>query len=280
MYPQGETADGPLDSLDPDHFTSLDRGPRNRDTMTHLPRSHSRCSLAPVVQTSASDRVVAAAGLELHVRCDGERIAGAPMVVLEAGAGNSANTWRDVFGPIAQFARVCALRPAGARRQPACAAATRSIGHYANVACAACRDGRAAALRHGRPFVGRTDRQTLCDAVSDGSRRAGADRFVARGAGEAVRRGCAAGGRRKTSSPSPSGAAPREIADLETMGAELSKDPWHANLPLVVLTRTPPPPTNRDERLNVWQELQRELGHSLTASRAHRRREERPLHPE
>jgi pimeloyl-ACP methyl ester carboxylesterase len=28
---------------------------------------------------------------------------------------------------------------------------------------------------------------------------------------------------------------------------------------LVVLTRTAPPATNQDERLNVWQELQREL---------------------
>ena len=59
-------------------------------------------------QTSAVDRVVDASGVKLHVQCDGARKMGMPMVVLEAGAGNSAKTWNDVFAPIAQFTRVCA----------------------------------------------------------------------------------------------------------------------------------------------------------------------------
>jgi pimeloyl-ACP methyl ester carboxylesterase len=54
------------------------------------------------------DRSVDAAGVTLHIVCAGERRPRQPMVILEAGAGNTAATWRDVFAPVAQFARVCA----------------------------------------------------------------------------------------------------------------------------------------------------------------------------
>ena len=47
-------------------------------------------------------------GVTLHLQGDGGRQPGAPLVVLEAGAGNSAKTWNNVFNPIAQFVRVCA----------------------------------------------------------------------------------------------------------------------------------------------------------------------------
>jgi pimeloyl-ACP methyl ester carboxylesterase len=57
------------------------------------------------------------------------------------------------------------------------------------------------------------------------------------------------------SAPAP----PRELADLAAMGAELSKNPWHANVPLVVLTRTPPADPAADPRMVIWQELQSEL---------------------
>ncbi|MGH9143433.1 MAG: alpha/beta fold hydrolase, partial [Vicinamibacterales bacterium] len=60
------------------------------------------------VQAPASDRLIEVGGLTLHVRCAGARLAAAPMVILEAGAGNSADTWKDVWAPIAGFARVCA----------------------------------------------------------------------------------------------------------------------------------------------------------------------------
>ena len=54
------------------------------------------------------DRSVDAAGVTLHIVCAGERQPRQPMVILEAGAGNTAATWRDVFAPLAQLARVCA----------------------------------------------------------------------------------------------------------------------------------------------------------------------------
>src|SRR3954470_13384901 len=74
----------------------------------------------PRLQSSATDRMLTASGLQLHMRCEGNREAGAPLVLLEAGAGNSANTWRDVFSSIAGFARVCAYdRPGLGSSEPA-----------------------------------------------------------------------------------------------------------------------------------------------------------------
>ena len=65
-------------------------------------------ALLALAAAGTTDRLVDAGEVKLHIQCAGERQAGAPVVVLEAGAGNSANTWRDVVDPIAQFARVCA----------------------------------------------------------------------------------------------------------------------------------------------------------------------------
>src|SRR5471032_2666017 len=56
----------------------------------------------------ANIRMIDAGGVKLHMLCDGTREPGAPLVLLEAGAGNSGKTWGDVFAPIARFARVCA----------------------------------------------------------------------------------------------------------------------------------------------------------------------------
>ena len=215
--------------------------------------------MTPPVQASASDRVVAATGLNLHVRCEGERTSGAPMVVLEAGAGNSANTWRDVFGPIAQFVRVCAYdRPGLGSSDPApqprapldiittLHALLVSAGERPPYMMAGHSWGgeivRLYATRYAAEVVG----LVLIDSSHEDQVR----RFAA------VTPPVAPGNVERPSAP---GAVPPEQADLETMGAELSKNRWHANMPLVVLTRTPPPAANQDARLNVWQELQRDL---------------------
>lgn len=55
-----------------------------------------------------TDRQIAVSGTIMHVRCGGTRAAGAPLVVLEAGALNTADTWKDVQPAVAAFSRVCA----------------------------------------------------------------------------------------------------------------------------------------------------------------------------
>lgn len=89
-----------------------------------LERQADRSSLWPVRVTAAfallvlaaagpsaqtlTDRRIDAGGTTLRIRCGGQRAAGAPMVVLEAGALNTLDTWRDVHAPIAGITRTCA----------------------------------------------------------------------------------------------------------------------------------------------------------------------------
>src|SRR5947207_174146 len=54
------------------------------------------------------DRWISVSGITLHIRCGGERRSKAPMVLLEAGAGTSTDTWSYVHTPIAEFARAFA----------------------------------------------------------------------------------------------------------------------------------------------------------------------------
>lgn len=67
-------------------------------------------SLAAVDAASQTlvDRHVVVDGTTIRFRCGGERRPGTPLVVLEAGAFNTVDTWRDVQAPITAFARACA----------------------------------------------------------------------------------------------------------------------------------------------------------------------------
>lgn len=58
----------------------------------------------------APGQLVDVEGRRLHVRCEG---AGAPTVVLEAGAANGSLSWYEVQPEIAKFTRVCAYDRAG-----------------------------------------------------------------------------------------------------------------------------------------------------------------------
>ncbi len=80
-------------------------------------------SLVAASSTSAqtlTDRRIDAGGTTLRLRCGGQRAAGGPMVVLEAGALNTLDTWRAVHAPIAGITRTCAHdRPGRGESGPA-----------------------------------------------------------------------------------------------------------------------------------------------------------------
>ena len=208
-------------------------------------------------QDSAVDRLVEADGLTLHMRCDGARSMGAPLVVLEAGAGNGLKTWDDVFTSIARFARVCAYdrpglggsSPAPQPRRPTDIVATLhallgAAGERPPYVMAGHSWGGEIVRLYAMRFSSEVAGLVLIDSSHEDQVR----RFAAVPGGPA---------------PPPSGAAPatppREQVDLVAMGEELSRTPWRANLPLVVLTRTPPADPPADPRLMIWQELQNEL---------------------
>ena len=54
------------------------------------------------------DRTVRVGAEVVRIRCDGPRRGSAPVVVLEAGPGNGADSWNRVFPALAEFSRVCA----------------------------------------------------------------------------------------------------------------------------------------------------------------------------
>ena len=207
-----------------------------------------------------SDRLVDAAGVTLHIRCDGERAAGAPTVVLEAGAGNNANTWRDVFAPIAQFARVCAYDRQGLGTSERTAAPQSGVEAVATLHALLQTAGERppfvmAGHSYGgmlvRLYASRYPSEVAGLVLVDSSHEEQSKRFAALPA-------------------PPPGVVPQPVIperiDFAGTSAELAKAPWRANIPLVVLSRglwfkTPPatPDPQADARLAIWQELHREL---------------------
>jgi pimeloyl-ACP methyl ester carboxylesterase len=215
-------------------------------------------TVAPV-QTPASDRLLEATGVKLHIQCEGDRKPGVPLVLLEAGAGNSAKTWRDVFGPIAQFARVCAYDRPGLGTSAQTPQPRRPMDIIATL------HALLAAAREPAPYVmvghswgGEIVRLYAMHYPTDVVGLV----LIDSSHEDQVRRFAAVtpvpppgnGGRFGVTPP----VAP-EQADLLAMGAELSKNPWHGNIPLVVLTRTPPADPQADLRGQIWQELQKDL---------------------
>src|SRR3954469_18554327 len=184
-----------------------------------------------VAVAAPSDRLVDAAGVKLHIRCDGERAAGAPMVVLEAGAGNSAATWRDVAGPMAQFARVCAYDRQGlgsSERTPAPQSGVEAVETLHALLQAA--GERPPFVMAGHSYGGmlvrlyamryRTEVAGL--VLVDSSHEEQLQRFAALPA--------------PAPSVVPQPVSPERI-DLAGTSADLSKAPWRADIPLVVLSR-------------------------------------------
>jgi len=64
-------------------------------------------------QFSSSEQLVDVGGRRLYIRCSGEPREGAPVVVLDAGMGNTSDVWSAVQTEVAQFARVCSYDRAG-----------------------------------------------------------------------------------------------------------------------------------------------------------------------
>jgi len=218
---------------------------------------------AAPLQTPASDRMVDAGGVKLHIQCDGVRQAGRPMVILEAGAGNSAKTWRDVFGPTAQFVRVCAYDRQGlgsSERTPAPQSGVEAVQTLRALLQAAGEGPPYVMAGHSyggmlvRLYATRYPSEVTGLVLVDSSHEEQLKRFAALPAPPQP----------------PAGAAPQPVSperiDLAATSAELARAPWRANIPLVVLSRglwfkTPPatPDPQAEARLTIWQELHREL---------------------
>jgi pimeloyl-ACP methyl ester carboxylesterase len=208
-----------------------------------------------VLAFTATDRLVDAGGVILHIRCGGERTAGAPLVVLEAGLGQTTKTWDNVFEPIARFARVCAYDRQGigssapaAEPQPINAivetlhALLKNAGEAPPYVMAGHSWGGALVRLYATVYPSEVTGMVLIDSTHEEQTK----RF------EELQSAAA---------PPPATADQRmKEWPAEDMESEMTKTPWHANIPLVVLTHSPSTDPIEDPRIGLlWLELQREL---------------------
>jgi pimeloyl-ACP methyl ester carboxylesterase len=216
------------------------------------------------IETPRSDRMIAAAGVTLHIVCAGQRQPGRPLVVLEAGAGNGLSTWNDVLEPIAQFARVCAYDRQNLGSSERVATQPTGAGHTATLHAllGAAHEpppyviaGHSYGGMIARLFAMRYPREVAGIVLVDSSHEDQIARFSV-----------LAEPPRPVAPPGRSAVEPKEQANLAATSAELAAAPWHADIPLVVLSRglwlkTPPPTPDplASTRLGIWQDLHREL---------------------
>jgi pimeloyl-ACP methyl ester carboxylesterase len=207
------------------------------------------------------DRMINAAGVTLHVVCAGERQPRAPLVVLEAGAGNSAATWNDVFGRIAQSVRVCAYDRQNLSSSQKVDTQLTGAGHAAALrALLEAAHEPPPYVMAGHSYGGMIVRwfamnypgEVAAIVLVDSSHEEQVARFSILPA--------------PPPAVAPAGTSARERIDLVATSAELAAAPWHTEIPLIVLSRglwlkTPPavPDPLAYARLGIWQDLHREL---------------------
>lgn len=68
------------------------------------------CNALP---SSGFEKLVDVGGRRLYIKCSGEERKGLPVVVMDAGMGNTSDVWSLVQSQVAQFARVCSYDRAG-----------------------------------------------------------------------------------------------------------------------------------------------------------------------
>jgi pimeloyl-ACP methyl ester carboxylesterase len=212
-------------------------------------------SIAFAAEPHLTDRTVDVDGAALRIRCGGGRAAGAPLVILEAGAGNGAATWSKVQPDIAAFARVCADdRPSLVREgtprppvlRPEAVVATlehllAAAGERAPYVLVGHSYGGMIVRLFAARFPDRVSGMILVDSSHEDQQRRFAELDPAR------------------TGPPP--ATKYEAFDMEATSRALARDRWRASIPLVVLTRSfvaGAPNASRAD-YDAWLDMQREL---------------------
>ena len=209
-----------------------------------------------------SDRTVTINDTAIRVRCAGTRTPGSPMVVLEAGAGNGAETWEKVQPAIADFARVCAYDRPTLRRswrnneRPPAPPLSDVVDTLDSVLTLANERPPYVLVGHSyggmivRLFATRFPERVKGLVLIDSSHEDQIRRFA-----------------ELDPSLGPPPTNPAETLDLAAASAALDAQKWHASIPLLVLTRgnagpanaSSPPDAASVARYRVWLELNREL---------------------
>lgn len=208
---------------------------------------------------AVSDALVDIGGRRLHVSCVG---AGSPTVILEAGLGDSSETWKAVQPAVAAFTRVCAYDRAGkgtsdADPRPAFRTSRvivedlNRLLHTAPMTGPYVLVGHSLGGAHIRLYASRFPMDVAGMVLVDASHEDQYTRIKATG----------------VSPPLPAPGENSERADMVASLDEVGKERWRADIPLVVLSHGRPIagalPNITPEQVArieaVWLELQREL---------------------
>ena len=197
-------------------------------------------------QSALADKEVTVQGTTVRFRCGGTRTPGAPLVLLEAGAGGGIDSWATVPNAIAPFARVCAYDRPGSGTSGAYPTGLKAIDHAAFLRAAL------RAAKEPPPYV-MTGHSFGGIVVSLYAMAFPADVrgivFVDSSHEDQQARMEPVAGppppKRVPLNPPP-GVAPPPPPGLrmEDFFAELRKEPFRAEIPIVVLTATRPPRNN------------------------------------
>lgn len=223
------------------------------------------CAAAASAQPTLVDRTFTVNGLSLHIRCGGDRAPASPLVVLEAGGGNSADTWRDVHIPIAGFARVCAWdRPGRGSSElpPTILNADQYVPLLSGLLKAAGEPGPYVLVGHSiggviaALFANQHRDAVVGMVLVDSSHEEQTKRF------NALPIVAPPAGAKPTAPPAPPPGMTPEPLPIMGLFELLGAQPWRGTVPLAVLTRGRLPPQsgdpNVDARNAVWLELQRD----------------------
>jgi pimeloyl-ACP methyl ester carboxylesterase len=214
------------------------------------------------VQTPSNppgDALVDIGGRRLHVSCTG---IGSPTVILEAGLGDSSETWKAVQPAVAGFTRVCAYDRAGKGTsdpdpRPAFRTSRVIVEDLSRLLRAAPVSGPYVLVGHSlggahiRLYATRFPQDIVGMVLVDASHEDQYTRIKSTG----------------VSFPLPAPGENSERADMLASLDEVGKERWRADIPLVVVSHGRPIadalPNITPEQVTrieaVWLELQREL---------------------
>jgi pimeloyl-ACP methyl ester carboxylesterase len=210
-------------------------------------------------QSAVGDALVDIGGRRLHVSCMGT---GSPTVILEAGLGDSSETWKAVQPAVAGFTRVCGYDRAGKGTsdpdpRPEFRTSRVIVDDLSRLLRAAPISGPYVLVGHSlggahiRLYASRFPKDVVAMVLVDASHEDQFARFTATG----------------FSLPLPVAGQNSERADMLASLAEVGEAKWRADIPLVVLSHgqkvANAVPNITDEQAarieNAWLELQREL---------------------
>ena len=216
----------------------------------------------PASQSSPNavgDALVDIGGRRLHVSCTGT---GSPTVILEAGLGDSSETWKAVQPAVAGFTRVCAYDRAGKGTsdpdpRPEFRTSRVIVEDLSRLLRAAPVSGPYVLVGHSlggahiRLYASRFPKEVVGMVLVDASHEDQYTRIKSTG----------------VSPPLPAPGENSERADMLASLDEVGKERWRADIPLVVVSHGRPIadvlPNITPEQVTrieaAWLELQREL---------------------